>query len=73
MDTARWAWPGALNKLEVEHGKKCAIFAGREMKLYHATTQKKAKLYRQSGVIHAPVWFTPPNVRVQPATPATEV
>lgn len=25
------------------------------MKLYHATTQKKAKLYRQSGAIHAPV------------------
>lgn len=23
----------------------------REMKLYHATTQKKAKLYRQSGAI----------------------
>lgn len=26
------------------------------MKLYHATTQKKAKLYRESGVIHAPVF-----------------
>ena len=26
-----------------------------EMKLYHATTQKKAKLYRQSGAIHSPV------------------
>lgn len=25
------------------------------MKLYHSTTQKKAKLYRASGVIHAPV------------------
>jgi hypothetical protein len=25
------------------------------MKLYHATTQKKAKLYRQSGAIHSPV------------------
>lgn len=25
------------------------------MKLYHATTQKKAKQYRQSGAIHAPV------------------
>lgn len=25
------------------------------MRLYHATTQKKAKLYRQSGAIHAPV------------------
>ena len=24
------------------------------MKLYHATTQKKAKLYRQSGAIHSP-------------------
>ena len=26
-----------------------------KMKLYHATTQKKAKQYRQSGAIHAPV------------------
>lgn len=25
------------------------------MKLYHVTTQKKAKQYRQSGAIHAPV------------------
>lgn len=25
------------------------------MKLYHATTQKKAKQYRLSGAIHAPV------------------
>ena len=25
------------------------------MRLYHATTQKKAKQYRQSGAIHAPV------------------
>lgn len=25
------------------------------MKLYHATTQKKAKLYRQSEAIHSPV------------------
>lgn len=25
------------------------------MKLYHATTQKKAKLYRISGAIHSPV------------------
>jgi hypothetical protein len=25
------------------------------MKLYHATTPKKAKLYRHSGAIHAPV------------------
>ena len=25
------------------------------MKLYHATTEKKAKLYRQSGAIHSPV------------------
>lgn len=25
------------------------------MKLYHVTTEKKAKLYRQSGSIHSPV------------------
>jgi hypothetical protein len=30
--------------------------------LYHVTTQKKAKLYRESGVIHAPVrGFTTPQ------------
>jgi len=44
------------------------------MRLYHATTQKKAKLYRQSGAIHAPVrGFTTMQSRKGPMTLTTPV